>query len=161
MAFGVSQAQVEEIIQEAHTITNAAIALVKAQTDKLAGVEPSELSPIGNWYSGEADSGETGDNLVSIGTVDTRQKLNSLQVDISALENGATITIRLYERVKGVEKKVYPPQGTTWVVGTDPEAIWVVDGPVEITGILRVEVQSDDPLDDTKAIAYKYALEEM
>ena len=165
---GASAAEVKELIDAAHLITNAAIAVVggnvdnvKEQTDKLAGVAPSESTVQGNWQSGTAISGDPGDNLISIGTAATRQKLNSLQVDISALTNGATITIRLYENVNGVEKKVYPPQGTTWIVGTDPEAIWVVDGPVEITGVLRVEVQSDNINDNAKWIPYKYALEQM
>lgn len=151
---GASAATVRTIVEEE-------VADILAQTNKLAGVAPSESSVPGNWQSGTADSGETGDNLINIGTANIRQKLNSLQVDISALTNGATITIRLYERVNAVEKRVYPPQGTTWIVGTDPEAIWVVDGPVEITGVLRVEVQSDNVNDDTLFIAYKYALEQM
>ena len=108
-----------------------------------------------------ATSGDTGADLVSIGTAGDRKKLNSLQVDISQLTTGATITIRLYELVNGTERKLYPPPGTTWVVGTDPDAIWVVDGPMEITGVLRVEVQSDNAGDNGEAIAYKYALEDM
>jgi len=82
-------------------------------------------------------------------------------VDISQLTVGATVTIRLYDRVNGTERKIYPPQGTTWVVGTDPAAIPVVDGPMEITGVLRVEVQSNNSSDTNEAIAYKYALEQM
>jgi len=165
---GASAAKVEELIQAAHTITDAAVELVKTavdlvknQTDKLSGLAPSESSVIGNWQSGTATSLETGDDLVNIGVAATKYKLNSLQVGISALTAGAIITIRLYELVNGVENKVYPPQGTTWVVGTDPDAIWIVDGPVEITGVLRVEVQSDTVGDNTRAITYKYALEAM
>ncbi|MBA7666629.1 hypothetical protein ES703_74710 [subsurface metagenome] len=37
----------------------------------------------------------------------------------------------------------------------------MVDGPVEITGVLRVEVQSDNANDTLDAIAYEYALEAM
>ncbi len=128
---------------------------------RLRGEPPVSDSVTANWQSGTATSGDTGADLVSIGTASDRKKLNSLQVDISQLTVGATITIRLYELVNGVERKLYPPPGTTWVVGTDPDAIWVVDGTVEITGVLRVEVQSDNAGDNGKAIAYKYALEDM
>ncbi len=147
MGFGISQAQVRTIVEEE-------VADILAQTNKLAGVAPSEKSVTANWQAGATD-------LVNIGTPGERKKLNSLQVDISQLTTGATITIRLYELVNGTERQVYPPPGTTWVVGTDPDAIWVVDGPVEITGVLRVEVQSDDAGDNGKDIAYKYALEDM
>lgn len=151
---GPSATMIRAIVEEE-------VADILAQTNKLAGVAPSESTVNANWQSGVATSGEAGADLVSIGTAATRNKLNSLQVDISALTVGATITIRLYENINGVEKKVYPPPGTTWVVGTDPNGIWVVDGPVEITGVLRVEVQSDNVGDNPGDIAYKYALEAM
>lgn len=154
MGFGVSAAQIRTIVEEE-------VADILAQTNKLAGEAPGESSVTANWQSGTATSTETGADLVSIGTAGDRKKLNSLQVDISQLTTGATITIRLYELVNAVERRLYPPPGSTWVVGTDPDAIWVVDGPVEITGVLRVEVQSNNAGDNGKAIAYKYALEDM
>ena len=143
------------------TIVEEEVADILSQTNKLAGVAASESSVTANWQSGTATSTETGADLVSIGTAATRQKLNTLQIDISALTVGAIITIRLYELVNGTERKLYPPTGTTWVVGTDPDAIWVIDGPVEITGVLRVECQSDTAGDNAADIAYKYALEQM
>ncbi|KKL62343.1 hypothetical protein LCGC14_2186130, partial [marine sediment metagenome] len=73
----------------------------------------------------------------------------------------AVITIKLFMLVNGVETKVYPPSATTWTVGTDPDGIWVVNGTLEITGVLRVEVQSDNAGDDAKEISYKYDLEDM
>ena len=154
MGFEVSESTIRTIVEEE-------LADILAQTNKLAGETPGESSVTANWQSGTATSGETGADLVSIGTAGDRKKLNSLQVDISQLTPGATITIRLYELVNAVERNLYPPPGTTWVVGTDPDAIWVIDGPVEITGVLRVEVQSDDLGDNGEAIAYKYALEDM
>ena len=154
MGFGVSEARIRTIVEEE-------VADILAQTNKLAGETPSESSVDADWQSGTATSGDTGADLVSIGAASDRKKLNSLQVDISQLTTGATITIRLYELVNGTERRLYPPPGTTWVVGTDPDTIWVVDGTVEITGVLRVEVQSDNASDNGEAIAYKYALEDM
>lgn len=165
---GASAAQVEELIQAAHATTDAAVAVidanvdgVKDQTDKLAGEAPSESSVTANWESGTATSGEDGADLVNIGTAADRKKLHSLVVDISQLTVGAVITIKLFMTVNAVSRKVYPPDGTTWTVGTDPGGIWVVDGTLEITGVLRVEVESDTVADNTRAIAYKYDLEDM
>jgi len=165
---GVSAAKAEELIEAAHTVTDDLInALdldltdVKNQTDKLAGEAPSESSVTANWQSGTATSGETGADLVNIGTAADRKKLHSLLVDISQLTIGAVITIKLFMTINAVSRKVYPPDGTTWVVGTDPGGIWVVNGTLEITGVLRVEVESNTAGDNTKAIAYKYDLEDM
>jgi len=154
MGFGVSAAQIRTIVEEE-------VADIQAQTNKLAGEAPGDSSVIGAWQSGTGFSGESGDNLVNIGVAGDRKKLHSLVVDIRALEVGATITIKLFMLVNGVLTKVYPPQGTTWTPGTDPNGIWVVTGTLEIDGLLRVEVQSDNALDDGKAITYKYDLEDM
>jgi len=165
---GASAAQIEELIQTAHTVTDGKVDDVEgkvddvqAQTDKLAGEAPSESSVTANWQSGTATSGETGADLVNIGTAADRKKLHSLLVDISQLTIGAVITIKLFMTINAVSRKVYPPDGTTWVVGTDPGGIWVVNGTLEITGVLRVEVESNTAGDNTKAIAYKYDLEDM
>jgi len=154
MGFGISAATVRTIVEEE-------VAAIQAQTDKLAGVAPSESSVTALWNSGVATSGEAGADLVSIGVAADRKKLNLLEVDISQLTVGSTITIRLYDLVNAVERNIYPPPGTTWIVGTDPDAIAVIDGPMEITGVLRVEVYSNAAGDDGLAVAYKYALEDM
>ena len=143
------------------TIVEEEVAGILAQTNKLAGEVPSESSVTALWQSGTATSGEDGADLVSIGTVGDRKKLNVLEVDISQLTVGATITIKLFDMVNGVERKIYPPDGTEWVVGTDMDAPAIIDGPIEITGVLRVECQSNNIGDNGEAIAYKYALEDM
>jgi len=154
MGFGISQAQVRTIVEEE-------VADILAQTNKLAGVAPGESSVPGDWQSGTGFSGETGADLVNIGTAGERKKLHSLVVGIGALDPTATITIKLFMLVNSVLTKVYPPQGTTWTPSTDPNGIWVVTGTLEIDGILRVEVQSDKAADNGKAITYKYNLEDM
>lgn len=151
MGFGISQAQVRTIVQEE----------VGDQTDKLAGETPGEGSVTANWQSGTGTSLETGADLVNIGAANNRKKLHSLIVGIGALTVGATITIKLFQSVNGVDTKVYPPAGTTWTPGTDPNGIWVVTGTLEIDGILRVEVQSNQAGDNGLAITYKYDLEDM
>lgn len=161
MSFGVSQAQVRTVVEEE-------VADILAQTNKLAG-EPGVSGEVkADWESGtEAPSEETGAVLVSIGTPGDRKKLHSLVVNLRVsdptkrLTVGAVITIKLFMSVKGVDTKVYPPVGTTWTVGTDPNGIWVVTGTLEISGVLRVEVQSDTAGDNGKSISYKYDLEDM
>ena len=154
MGFGIRAATVRTIVEEE-------VAAIQAQTDKLAGETPGESSVIANWQSGTGTSLETGADLVSIGAAGDRKKLHSLVVGIGALTVGATITIKLFQLVNGVDTKVYPTVGSTWTVGTDPNGIWVVTGTLEIDGVLRVEVESDTVADNGLAITYKYDLEDM
>jgi len=154
MGFGISEATVRTVVQEE-------VAAILAQTDKLAGVAPGESAVIANWQSGTATSTETGADLVGIGAAGDRKKLHSLIVGIGALTVGANITIKLFQSVNGVDTKVYPSEGTSWTPGTDPNGIWVVPGTLEIDGVLRVEVQSNQAGDNGRAITYKYDLEDM
>lgn len=165
MGFGTPLAKINELIQAAHTITNAAVAVVegnvddiKDQTDKLAGEAPGESLVNANWQSGTADSGEPGGNLVFIGAADTKYKLHSLIVNIGALTNGASITIKLFTKVRGSDTKVY---SESFTVGTDADGCWVVNGTLEIDQVLRVECESNNVGDNLGAITYKYDLEEM
>ena len=137
------------------------IPAVKTQTDKLAGAAPLQGSVNANWNSGAGTSGEVGADLVTFGAAAAKKKLHSVIVNISALTVGALITIRMYEKVNGVEKKVYPPTPQTFTVGTDANGVWVVNGTVEIYDTVRVEVQSNTPGDDGRAISYTVALEDM
>ncbi|MBA7578824.1 hypothetical protein ES708_20690 [subsurface metagenome] len=124
---------------------------ILTQTDKLAGGAPVVGDATENWNAAEAD-------IVSIGANDTKNKLHSLVVDISGLTATATISIRMYMQVKGVEKKVYDQD---FVVGTDPDGLWIVNGTLGIHEVLRVTAQSDNGADDGKTIAYDYILEAM
>lgn len=131
---------------------------IKTQTDKLAGQTPSSGSVNANWQSGTGTSGETGADLVSIGANDTKYKLHSLLLNISALTAAANITVKLFMQVNGTERKVY---SQTFVKGTDPDGLWIVNGTVGIHEVLRVEVQSDQAGDNGSAVEYDYMLEAM
>ncbi len=134
------------------------VTAVKTQTDKLSGAAPAANSVIANWQSGTGTSGETGADLITIGANDTKNKVLSLDVDISALTDLSVITIRMYKQVNGVEKKCYEQQFTA---GVDPDDCWVINGTVGIHEALRVEVQSDTAADNGLAVAYDYMLEAM
>jgi len=124
---------------------------IKAQTDKLAGATPGVGSATENWNAAEAD-------IVSIGANDTKNKLHSLLVNISAMTATATITIRMYTQINGTERKVYDQD---FVKDTDPDGLWIVNGTVGIHEVLRVTAQSDNAGDDGKTIDYDYMLEVM
>ena len=131
---------------------------IKDQTDKLAGVAPVTGQTTANWNSGVGTSGETGADLVAIGSHGVRYKLHSFLINISALAAGATVTVRLFMQVDGAERKVYQQ---TFTKGTDPDGLWIVNGAVGIHEALRCESHSNNAADDGKAIDYDYMLEEM
>ena len=131
---------------------------IEVKLDNLAGETPASGSVTGNWYSGTATSGLTGADLVTIGANDIKKKLHSLLVNISSVQSGAKITVRLYMQVNGTERKVYQEEFTQ---GTDPDGLWIVNGSVGIHEALRVEAMSNKSADNGAAIEYDYMLEAM
>jgi hypothetical protein len=130
---------------------------IKAQTDKLGGelIYADKISA--NWQSGTATSGETGADLVLLGEPGKKKKVHSLIIDIGDLTPGASITIKLFMKIFGVERKFY---GTAFMVGTDLDGCWVINGTLGISDVLRVEVESDDASDNGKPIAYTALIED-
>jgi len=148
MGFGISPAQVRTIIEEE----------VASQTDKLAGETPGDSSVLANWQSGTGTSTEAGADLVTIGSAGDRKKVHSFTVGIGALTPAAQINIKLFRLVNGVDTKVYDQP---FIVGTDPDGIWVINGTLEIDGLLRCEVQSNQAGDNGLAVTYNYNTEDM
>lgn len=120
-------------------------------------LERYKHSKTANWQSGIGSSGSAGADLVTIGANDAGKEVHSAIVDISALTAGATISIRLYQQVNGTEKCILDDD---FIVGTDPQAIPVINSPLGIHEALRIEVQSNNALDNGLAVAYEYTLEE-
>ncbi len=135
-----------------------AVAELEEKLDKLAGKDPVSDSVTAKWHSGIGTSGEAGADLLTLGADDTKHKLHSLVVNISALSGGATVKVRLFMQVNNMERKVYEQAFTK---GTDPDGLWLVNGTIGIHEALRVEVHSDNAGDDGKPIDYDYMLEEM
>ena len=136
----------------------ALIDTVEAKLDKLTGETPAFGSVTGDWYSGTATSGQIGSDLVTICTNDTRKKLHSLLINIRSVQAGAKITVRLYMKINGTERKVYQGEFTQ---GTDPDGLWIVNGSVGVHEALRVEAMSNKAVDNGAAIEYDYMLEAM
>lgn len=123
---------------------------IKAATDKLAGETPEIGSTTADWQAAESD-------VISLGADGTRYKLHSLLLGIHNLV-GTVITVRLYTKVKGTERKVYEQ---AFNATTDPPGLWIVNGTVGIHDILRVTLQSNDAGDNGQAVDYDFMLEAM
>jgi hypothetical protein len=129
---------------------------IQSQLGKLSGEPPVSGSVTDNWNSGTATSGETGADVVTLGASGTRKKLHSLLLNISAFQSGAKVTVKLFMKVNGTERKVYEQE---FKQGTDPDGLWIVNGTVSIHEGLRVEAESDKAADDGAAMDYDYMLE--
>jgi len=131
---------------------------IEAKLDKFTGEAPASGSVNGNWNSGTATSGETGANVVTIGANGTKNKLHSLLINVSSLQAGGKVTVKLFTQVNGAERKVYEEEFSK---GTDPDGLWIVNGTVGIHEALRVEAETNKAADDGAAIEYDYMLEAM
>ncbi len=123
---------------------------IKTQTDKLVGEAAGTGSTTDDWQTAETE-------VLSIGAAGTRYKLHSLLLSIHNLA-GAVITVRLYMKVNGTERKVYEQ---AFNATTDPSGLWVVNGTVAIHEVLRVTLQSNDAADNGKPVDYDLMLEAM
>lgn len=123
---------------------------IKGQTDKLAGDAPGQGSTTADWQTAEAD-------VVSIGNAGTRVKIHDLTLSIHNLV-GTQITIRLYKRVNGTERKVYDQSFDATV---DPPGLPVINGTWAIHDSLRATLQSNNAADNGKAADYDCVLEAM
>lgn len=108
-----------------------------------------------DWHSGIATSGKAGGDIVVIGTPSDTYKVHSLLVTIRYLGAGSKLDIRLYKNVNGVPQCFYD---SSFIVGTSTNAIPIIDGEIGITGPLRVELYSDNPIDDGASVDYEFVL---
>ena len=129
---------------------------VQAQTDKLAGASPTVGSVSANWNTATGTSGESGEDLCTIGADGVLNKVLSLVIAIDAATAGAVITVKMFQQVDGVERKVY---SEGFVKGTDPDGLWIIAGVVGIHEALRVEVYSDT--NEAVEFDFDYMLEVM
>jgi hypothetical protein len=134
------------------------IAGIKNHTEKLTGEDPVSGSVTANWNSGTATSGESGADVVIIEANDSKKKLHSLLLNISAFQAGAKITVKMFVEINSTERKVYEQE---FKQGDDPDGLWVVNGTVGIHEGLRVEAESDKAADDGASMEYDYMLEAM
>ena len=112
-----------------------------------------------NWQSGVATSGLPGADFLLLGTPTTMYYSAGLFgiplifIWIGDLTPGADITYRVYMQAFGALRFDYQDD---YIVGVDPNVmpvgIWV------LRGASRVEIQSDNALDNGAVIPYEYTL---
>jgi len=132
------------------TASAAQVADIESQTDKLTGEAPVTGSATQSWQTAEAE-------VVSIGAANTRYKVHDLSLNISAL-TGTAITVRLYKKVNGVERKVYEQ---VFNINNDPPGLPIINGTWALHDVLKVTLQSNRIADNGKAVDYDYMLEAM
>ncbi len=135
---------------QALTASASQATAISAQTDKLAGAAPVAGSATQNWQTAEAD-------VVSIGSAGVRNKVHDLSLNMSTLA-GTVITVRLYKKVNGTERKVYEQP---FNAATDPPGLPIINGAWATHDVIRVTLQSNNAADNGKAVDYDCLLEEM
>jgi hypothetical protein len=135
---------------QALTASAAQAAGIKNQTDKLAGAAPVTGSTTADWQTAESD-------VALIGAVGARNKVHDLSLSIANLV-GTVITVRLYKKVNGIERKVYEQ---SFNAATDPPGLPIINGTWATHDIIRVTLQSNRAADNGKAVDYDYMLEAM
>jgi len=123
---------------------------IKERVDRLAGETPVSGSTTDDWETGEAD-------VVSMGADGARHKVHDLTLSIHNLA-GTAITVRLYKKVNGVERKCYEQN---FDATADPPGLPIINGTWGIHGVLRVTLQSNNAADNGKAVDYDCMMEAM
>jgi hypothetical protein len=83
--------------------------------------------------------------------------VHDLSLNISNLV-GTVITVRLYKKVNGVERKIYEQ---TFNAASDPSGLPIINGTWATHDVIRVTLQSNNAADNDKAVDYDYMLEAM
>ena len=107
-----------------------------------------------NWNSGVATSGAAGADLVTVGAANQWYRLNQFAIISSGFNALATVTVRAYMNVAGVNHLILTD---SWVM---PEEViflsWWFD--TEFFGPMRVEILSNQAADDGLAVTYEYRI---
>jgi len=108
-----------------------------------------------DWNSGVlSTSGQPGADLVTIGAAGQWYRLNQFTIVTAGFNAAATVYVRSYMDVAGVNRLVIADD---WPM---PEEVvflsWWFDA--EFYGPFRVEVYSDNPLDDGLVVPYEYRI---
>lgn len=110
------------------------------------------------WRTGFATSGQPGADLVTIGVVNQWYRLNQFCLVLTGFNAAATITMRAYMDIAGANRFV---MGDDWPIATS-EAVaylsWFFDA--EFNGPFRVEVYSNNALDDNFTASYEYRIKD-
>lgn len=146
----VDLTEIKNIISEVQTSITQVQNSVTTLLTKSEGLAPVTGTTTADWQTAES-------NVVTIGAASVRCKVHSLLLSIHNLA-GTSITIRLYMRINGTERRVYEQ---SFNAATDPPGLWIVNGTLGIHQALRVTLQSNDAADNGKFVDYDFMLEAM
>jgi hypothetical protein len=114
--------------------------------------DEEENSAIGlNLNGGTASSGNPGADVLTI-PAEGRIEILCAVISIRNCAGGASITIRAYTDVNGVEDEIY---NQTFTKGTDPDGVLVVNGNFGANEPVRLEMHSDNGADTGVDVPYK------
>jgi len=129
-----------------------------AQAIKLLVTHPRIVlgQTIANWQSGVATSGLAGADLVTMNVANKWCRLNAAFIVTTGFNAAATVTCREYAIVAGAERLVMSDDTVM------PEPIislnWWLD--VEVWGPYRVELYSNNVLDNGLVVTYEYRIKD-
>ena len=113
-------------------------------------------STIANWNSGFAPSGAAGATLVTMGRAGAWCRLNLGVVILAGFNIAATVTVREYMDVAGANRLVFSDD---WIMPQEMAVLsWWLDS--EIFGLYRVEIYSDQGVDDGLAVPYEFRIKD-
>ncbi len=113
-------------------------------------------STTANWNSGVAPSGEAGATLVTMGRAGAWCRVNFGGVILTGFNIAATVTIRGMTQSSDITSRVAPAIS----IYSREMAIlsWWID--LELFGLYRVELYSDQAADDGVAVPYEYRIKD-
>jgi hypothetical protein len=113
-------------------------------------------SKTANWNSGVATGGLAGADLITIGSVGQWYRLNQFSIVSSGFSALATVTVRAYMNIAGANRLILTDDWTM------PEEViflsWWFD--TEFYGPMRVEIYSNQAIDDGLSVLYEYRIKD-
>jgi hypothetical protein len=94
-----------------------------------------------------------GGDVVILGTALAATKIYKCSLSTHNLALGATLNLRMYQTVNGVERLFFSDY---FNVGTDPVDLLPMNGLMAVYGLVRIEMSSDKLADNGKSVDYEY-----
>jgi len=174
-----SRAAPSDILSDATPFAGADIAAIKGYVDeletRLSAVRAGYLDNLNNLRGGETENTATSLDLTAVGggtsgedgadvfilSTTTRKKIHFLGVSIANCTAAATITIRMYTKVLNADATLTKFYEQSFIAGTTPDLIPIIDGTLVIRNDLRVEMHSNNAGDNSVDVPYFYITEDM
>lgn len=123
----------------------------KKTLDKWAGAEVEDTARGLNLNGGTASSGKPGADVFIIPAAGRIEILAAI-ISMRNCSPGATVTIRAYTYIDGIEDEIYSQAFTQ---GVDPNGIMAVNGNYGANEPVRFEMHSDNAGDTSVDVPYK------